>query len=170
MTATVVPAEEGHDCFTVSAPVRELVVGVPAPSSHHRKHESPTLDQEHSVEVGIAHGDLVGHVGNVELDWAAAACLEVDEDRPVPGIENVALVRFSVQQLIRTTAESDGAVGVAERVGEKVAVGVSERRRRLPVKNQSLSFGDAIGEVRRHNVEVSHADVESVKSVRVRSG
>ena len=79
-------------------------------------------------------------------------------------------MRFSVQQLIRTTAESDGAVGVAERVGEKVAVGVSERRRRLLVKNQSLSFGDAIGEVRRHNVEVSHADVESVKSVRVRSG
>lgn len=75
-------SEEGDDCFTVSAPVRELVAGVPSPSSHHRKHESPALAEELSVEVGVVDGDLIGHVGNIELDRAAAACLEVDEEGP----------------------------------------------------------------------------------------
>ena len=143
----------------MSATVRELVAGVPPPSSNHRKHESPTLVQEHSVEVGIADGDLVGQVGNIELDWVAAACLEVDKDRPMPCVENIARVGFSVQQSTSTTAASDGA-RLLKGVGEKVAVGVSERRRRAPVHHQSLGVGDSLSEVRRRYIEVPHAGVE----------
>ena len=79
--------------------VRQLVAPIPAPRRDHRQHEDPALAQQVLVDIRIVIADLVGRVGEVELDGSPAARLEVDEQRPVLRGEDVPRVRFAVQQL-----------------------------------------------------------------------
>jgi len=46
-------------------------------------------------------------MGQIELDRPSAACLEVDEQRPPVGTEQVARVRLAVQQLLDAAVLAD---------------------------------------------------------------
>ena len=71
--------QQGQDVSAVSASVRECIADVPAPGSDHRQHEPAAFGEQNAIDVRVAQADLVRHVGDVKLDRATAACLEVDE-------------------------------------------------------------------------------------------
>src|SRR6266571_9055093 len=79
------------------APVRELVASIPAPRCDHRQHEDPAFAQQALVDIRIALADFFGQMGEVELDRAATARLEVYEQQPALRGEHVARVRLAVQ-------------------------------------------------------------------------
>jgi len=112
----------------VPVPIRELIADVPAPGRDHRKHESPALREQNLIGAWIARADLLWHVGNVELDRAAAAGFEVDEQQAVMSAEEVARMRFAVQQLLGSAAAADPFTGALQRAEEKMPVGLSQRR------------------------------------------
>jgi hypothetical protein len=89
------------------APVRELVVSIPAPRCDHGKHEDPALAEQLMVNIRIALADLFGPMGQVELDRPTATRLEVNEERADFRAEQVAWVRFAVQQLLGGAAVDD---------------------------------------------------------------
>ena len=89
------------------APVRELVVSIPAPRCDHGKHEDPALAEQLMVNIRIALADLFGHMGEVEFDRPTATRLEVYEQRAGFRAEHVAWVRFAVQQLLGGAAVAD---------------------------------------------------------------
>jgi hypothetical protein len=109
--------------------------------------------------------DLFGGVGEVELDGPAATRLEVDEQRPVPGGEQVARLGLAVQQLLGGPTAGDRPLPALERVAEQVPVGVRESRRALPARNELLGLGDAVGEVRRGDSEPPHAGMQPCERV-----
>lgn len=90
-----------------SAPVRELVVSIPAPRCDHGKHEDPALAEQVLISSRIVLADLFGHMGEVEFARATATRLEVYEQQPVLRAEHVAWVRFAVQQLLGGAAVAD---------------------------------------------------------------
>jgi hypothetical protein len=49
-------------------PVRELVAQVPAPGGDHGKNKDPALAQQVLISAGIALGDILGDMGEVELN------------------------------------------------------------------------------------------------------
>lgn len=51
--------------------------------------------------------DPVGGICDVELDRPAATCLEVDSAQAARGLQEVAGMRFAVQQLLVRTAVED---------------------------------------------------------------
>ncbi|MEV4847540.1 hypothetical protein AB0K20_30555 [Micromonospora matsumotoense] len=53
--------------------------------------------------------DVVGRVGQIELDRPPATRLEVDEERTGPGREQIAWMGFTVQKLLRSAALADRA-------------------------------------------------------------
>ena len=77
------------------------------------------------ISVPIVLADFVGHMGDVELDRAAATRLQVYEQQPVLRPEQVARVRFAVQQLLGGAALADRVPEASQRVAEKLAVRVS---------------------------------------------
>src|SRR3972149_8154149 len=90
-----------------SAPVRELVVSIPAPRCDHGKHEDPALAEQLMVNIRIALADLFGHMGEVEFDRPTATRLEVYEQRAGFRAEHVAWGRFAVQRLLGGAAGAD---------------------------------------------------------------
>jgi hypothetical protein len=64
----------------------------------------PALREQNLIDVRIARADLLGHVGNIKIDGSTAARFEVDERRAVTDAEEVARMRFAVQQLLGSTA------------------------------------------------------------------
>jgi hypothetical protein len=64
---------------THSAPVRELVVSIPAPGCDHRELQHPALADQFLISDRIVAAYLIGRMGDVELDWPSAARLEVYE-------------------------------------------------------------------------------------------
>ena len=90
-----------------SAPVRELVVSIPAPRCDHGKHQDPALAEQLMVNTRIALADLFGHMGEVEFDRPTATRLEDYEQRAGFRAEHVAWVRFAVQQLLGMAAAAD---------------------------------------------------------------
>jgi len=108
-------------------PIREFIADVPAPGSDHRKHEPPTLREQNLIDVRIARADLLWHVGNIKLDGSTAARLEVDEQQAVTGAEEVARMRFAVQQLLGNTAAVDPFTSALQRAEQQMPVGLSER-------------------------------------------
>ena len=107
-------------------PIREFIEDVPAPGRDHRKHEPSTFCKQNLIDVRIARADLLGHVGNIKLDGSAAARFEVDEQQAVTGVEEVAGMWFSVQQLLGGAAAVDPFTSVLQCAEEKVPVGLSE--------------------------------------------
>src|SRR5258708_23153341 len=119
-------AEQGQDVSAVLAPIGEFIADVPAPGSDHRKHEPPTLREQKLIDVRIARTDLLWHVGDVKLDGPTAARFEVDEQQAVTGAEEVARMRFAVQQLLGSTAAVDPFTSAVQRAEEETPVGLSE--------------------------------------------
>lgn len=56
------------------------------------------------IDARVVVRDLVGCVGQVELDRPSAASLEVDEKRTGPSREQVARMGFAVQELLGPAA------------------------------------------------------------------
>ncbi len=82
------------------APVRELVVSIPAPRCDHREHEDPTIAKQVLIGCRVVLTDFLGRMRDVELDRSAAACLEVYKEQPSLRPEQVARMRLAVQQLL----------------------------------------------------------------------
>jgi len=108
-------AEQGQDVSAVSVPIRELIAGVPSPCSDHRKNKPPTLAEQDLIDIRIVRADLVRHVRNIEFDWPTATRFEVDEERAVLRAEDVAWMRFAVQQLLGSAAAVDLATHALQR-------------------------------------------------------
>ena len=108
-------------------PIREFIADVPAPSSNHRKHEPPTLREQNLIDVRIARADLLWQVGNIKLDGSTAARFEVDEQQAVTGVEEVAGMRFAMQQLLGSTAAEDPFTSAVQRAEKEMPVGLGER-------------------------------------------
>ena len=99
-------------------------------------------------------------MGEVEFDRTATSGLEADEQRAVLGVEDVLRAWLAVQQLLRGASPRDRVHHANERVHEKVTVRLAELRSPVAAPNDSLSFLDAIREMRRGDIEVLHADVK----------
>jgi hypothetical protein len=110
----------------VPVPIREFIADVPAPGSDHRKHQPPTLREQNLIDVPIARADLFWYVGNIKLDGSTAARLEVDEQQAVTGAEEVARMRFAVQQLLGSTTAVDPFTSALQCAEEEMPVGLSE--------------------------------------------
>ena len=148
-------------------PVRELVVSVPAPRRDHREHEVPALAHERSISTRVALAHVLGRMGQVELDGATATRLEVDEHQPVLRAEDVPGMWLAVQQLLGRAAVADRVSQVSEGARQELSVLVGERRRAVSARNEPLGLRDSIREVRRRDVEPSHALMQPLEGMRV---
>ena len=160
-------AEQGQDVSAVLVPIREFIADVPAPGSDHRKHEPPTLREQNLIDVRIARADLLWHVGDVKLDGSTAARFEVDEQQAVTGAEEVARMRFAVQQLLGSTAAVDPFTSAMQRAEEEMPVGLSERGGFVSVRDEPFSLCDSVQEVRGCDLDASHAAVQALEHVSV---
>ena len=151
----------------MSESIRELIAGVPSPGSDHREDEPPTLLEQGLVDIGIVRADVVRHVRNIELDGPTATRFQVDEERTVRCAEDVAGMGFAMQQLLFGAAAADLAAPALQRAQEEIPVGLSERGCLVPVRDQLLSFFDAFQEVRRRDLDASHACVQTMQRVGV---
>ena len=143
------------------------VFRIQPPGRDHRKHEAPAVVEQCGIDAGIAVADLRRDVREVELDRTATSSLEVNEQRAVPGVEDVPGVWFAVQQLLRGTSSGDHGHHATERVHEKVTVGVAEARSPVAAPNKELSFPDPIREVRCRDIDLPHAGVKPRERVSV---
>ena len=115
----------------------------------------------------IALAYRIGRMSDIELDRPPATRLEVCEQQPVPGPEQVARVRLAVQQLLGGAPGVDRPPQASQRVTEKLTVGVSKRRRVVAAPNQPLSLGDSVREVRGRDIDLPHAGMQPPERVRV---
>ena len=120
------------------APVRELVVSIPAPRCDHREHEDPTIAKQVLIGCRVVLTDFLGRMGDVELDRSAAACLEVYKEQPSLRPEQVARMRLAVQQLLAGTTPFDGAPQVSQSLAEKLPLCVRKLRSVGAAANQPL--------------------------------
>jgi hypothetical protein len=120
-------AEQGQNVSAVLVPTREFIADVPAPGSDHRKYKPPTLREQYLIDIRIARADLLWDVGNIKLDGSTATGFEVDEQQAVTGAEQVAGMRFPVQQLLDGAAAVDPFTSALQRAKEKMPVARSER-------------------------------------------
>jgi hypothetical protein len=146
-------------------PIREFIADVPAPGRDHRKHEPSTFREQDLIDVRIARADLFWRVGDIKLDGSTAARLEVDEQQAVTGVEEVAGMRFSVQQLLGGTAAVDPFTSVLQRAEEKMSVGLGERGGFVSPRDQPFCLSDPVQEVRGGDLDGSHADVQALEHV-----
>lgn len=79
------------------------------------------------IGVRVASGDRFRNVGEVELDRTSATRLEVDEAWSVLGVQHVARMWLSVQELLWIGALRDRACGAPECIAQKVAVRFRQR-------------------------------------------
>src|SRR5581483_1877310 len=114
-------------------PVGELVVTPPAPRGDQRPRQGAALADQVVVRARVMRGDLVGGMGDVELDRPAAARPEVDEQRAFPRADQVARMRLTVQELLAGALATDRAAQPAERGAQEFTVGTGQRRSPLPV-------------------------------------
>ena len=82
--------------------VREPVASIPAPGGDHRQHEDPAFAQQVLIDTLVVTGDFFGRVSEVELNGPTATRFEIDEQQPVLRGEQIARVRFAVEQLLGT--------------------------------------------------------------------
>src|SRR5215211_1183289 len=99
-------------------------------------------------------------MGEVELDRTATSSLEVNEQRAVPGVEDVAGVWLAVQQLLGGTSR-DQRHHATERLHQKVTVSVPELGSPVATPDESLGLLYAIGEMRRGDIDAPHAGVKA---------
>ena len=113
------------------------------------------------VDVRVALSHLFGYMGNVELDRPAATGLEVDEQRAVVRVEDVSGVRLAVHELLSGSALANRPRGGAQRVQQKMSVGVIELGSPVAVRDELLRFLDPVGEMRSRDIEALHANVKA---------
>jgi hypothetical protein len=109
-------------------------------------------------------------VGDVEFDWPVATRLEVDEPHAARRPQQVAGVRFAVQQLLVRGAVDDGSAKAAQRVGQEFPICVDELRTLRTVSDDRLRFFNSIREVWCRRIELPHACVQAFERLRVLSG
>ena len=112
----------------------------------------------------IALADLLRDMGEVEFDRTATGSLEVDEQRAVPGVEDVPGVWLAVQQLLRGTSPGDHGHHATERVHQKVTVSVAELRSPVAAPDEELSFPDPIREMRRRDIDAAACRGEAARA------
>src|SRR4051794_2272137 len=100
------------------APIRKLVVSIPAPSCDHCKHEDPALAKQFVINSRVVFADFFGCMGDVELDGSAATRLEVYEPQPVLRVHYVARLRLAVQQLLGCSPGDARTPQLSQRVAE----------------------------------------------------
>ena len=115
-----------------------FVADVPAPGSDHRQNEPPTFREQNAIDIRIVRADLLRHVRNIKLDGSTAACFEVDEQQAITSAEEVARMRFAVQQLVGSAAAADLFPSALKRIEEETPVGLRERRGFMWVRDQSF--------------------------------
>src|SRR5260370_314957 len=145
------------------ASIRELVASIPAPRRDHRQHEDPALAQQVLIDTRIVVADFFGRMGEVEFDRPAATRLEVYEQQPVLRGEHVARVRLTVQQLLSGAAVADHPSQAPQRVAEEVPVRIGECRSAVAARDELLSLLDSVREVRRRDIELGHAGMQTLK-------
>lgn len=143
----------------MSKPVGELIVNVPAPGSDQRENQTPTLLESKLIETRVVRAHLDRRVGNIEFDWPHATGFEVDEDDSSWGTEEVARVRFSVQQLVGGATALYGLACAVKRAQKKVTVTVIQRGALASVRDNTLRRRDALHEMRCFDLDVSHGCV-----------
>ena len=149
------------------APVRELVVSIPAPGCDHRKHEDPALAKQVLIHRRIVFADVFGCMGDVELDRSAATRLKVDKQQPFLRPQQVARMRLAVQQLLgapRSTIARLRLRSVLLRSSRPVSV---KLRCVGAVADQPLRFRDSIREVRRRQIDLAHAGMLPLERLRI---
>src|SRR6476659_7526484 len=73
----------------------------------HRKDKPSTVLEQGWIDIRIVRADLFRQRRDIELDRATTTRLEVDEERTVQRAEDVARMRFAVQQLLRSSEAVD---------------------------------------------------------------
>jgi hypothetical protein len=76
-------------------------------------------------------------------------------------------VRLTVQQLLGCASLTDGKPQRSQRVTQKLPVRIPEVRSVGTVANQPLRLRDAIREVRRREIDLPHASVQPLESLRI---
>jgi hypothetical protein len=150
-------AEDAEQISRGSAPVRELVISIPAPRGDHGKNEPAAIVDQSSIRACIAVADIFWHVGEIKLDRPTTARLQVYETRAVCRVEHIAGVRFAVQQLLAGAALKNGAPQARQRAAEKLSVRIGKRRSMFVARHKLLSLGHSLREVRRRHIELTHA-------------
>ena len=149
----------------MSEPMGEFIANVPAPSSHHRENKTPALLEQNWVDTRVVRAYLDRHVGNIELDRPQATRFEVDEDRTCRGPEEVARVRFSVQQLLGGRSALNCLTCALERVEEEISVALNQRRGFVAVRDKTLSLRASFREVRCLDRDAPHPRMQALQRV-----
>ena len=157
-------AEELASCLL---PIRELVIRIPAPGGDHGQNEDSALPQQVLISGGIALAHILGDMGEVELDRSAATRLEVDEQHSGLRAQHVAGMRFAVQQLLASATVDDRLSAASQRSNEKLPIRVGKIRSEAAALHKMLSLFDSIGEVRRPDIELAHASMQSLERIRI---
>ncbi len=97
--------------------------------------------------------DCCGDVGQIELDGPATARLEVDEQRPLGEVEDVARVWFAVQQLSRSAVVAACSSPWPKYADEHFPVRVGEFGCEITAVDELLGLGDSIRESRCRSVD-----------------
>jgi len=160
-------SDHAEQLITHLAPVLEVIVPVCSPRRDHRKDEDPAVAKQEWIGECVVIANLVGRMGDVELDWPVTTRLEVDEPHAARGPQQVAGVRFAVQQLLVGAAVDDGPAKAAQRVCQELSVRVDELRTLRTVSDDRLRFFDSIREVWRRRIELPHACVQALERLRV---
>lgn len=148
-------------------PVRELIIGIPAPRGDHCENEPPAVVEQLLIDVRIARADHFGNMSKVELDRSSATRLEIYEDQAVTRTEQVAWVRLAVDQLLDRTSIGDRSSQGLQRANQEVSVRLGEPRCAVGADKEFFGFRDTVREVRAPDTESPHAGVESSEHVRV---
>src|SRR5437868_10771667 len=147
--------------------VRKLVLSIPAPRGDHRTHQDAAKVKHVLVRRWIVLSHFFGGVGDVELDWPEAACLEVDKQRPPHGVQQVARMRLTVQQLITATAGPDRCPQATQCVAKEFPVGLQKLWALLSVGHYPEGLGDSVGEVWCPEIYLIQAGMEPGECVRI---
>lgn len=148
-------------------PVRELIIGIPAPRGDHYESEPSAVVEQLWIDVRIARADHFGSMGKVELDRSSATRLEVYEDQAVTSIEQVAWVRLAVDQLLDRTSIGDRSSQGPQRANQKFSVRLGEPRCAVGADKEFFGFRDTVHKVRAPDIEGPHPGVESPEHIRV---
>src|SRR3954469_9894080 len=99
-------------------------------------------------------------MGEVELDRPAATRLEIDEERPFAGPQDVALVRLAVQQLLAGALCADGRAEGVQPGAERRTVGRSQLGAARRALEDPSRISHSIGEVRCADVDLAQPGME----------
>jgi hypothetical protein len=144
-----------------------LVISIPTPACDHRQRQDPALAQQVLIGAWIVPAHLFRHMRDVELDRPTAASLQVCEQQPVLRPEQVARMRLAVERLLGSVPLTDRPRRLSQRVAQELAVRIPKIRGSRAVADQRLRFRDAIREVGRNEIGLSHAGVQPFEGLRI---